>query len=255
MNILNKSILLLLPLGLLMACNNDPKSASGSAAAENTSAGSGGKYLITYDYNMQMPGSDSIQPAGSVSLYLSDRAVRSEIKMLMFGSEGQPVVMIGHYDQPDKTIVLNMKNKTYSMMDINMPDELQQKMAEMSSDTLIVIGKEEVDGYDCTHLKIVTTMNISSVLGSAIGDISEPSVTEYWVSKDVPGASLISTLIASRPEMVKGMDASVYKYGVPVKMAVNGDTKMLMTLTKAEEQDIPDEMFEIPKDYSKEGKD
>lgn len=252
---MNRKLKLFLFIALLInlgsACKSDKKNQKSSTKEKKTIQTD--TYHYAYSLQMKQPGSNKLTPSGSTEMYLSKKAVRSKVKMKVMGQNTE-MLMIVKAENPKEFIMLNSKNKTYSIInpdDLKMGGEMGEKMKEMSQDSLTVLGKEKMNGYACTHLKIVTTVNVPESLKKMMGNSS--SVKEYWVSKEIPGISLFNSWLKSQPKMMKGMDSEIYQYGVPVKMvSKEGDeTNMVMELTAAKEQNPDKNLFEIPTGYTK----
>lgn len=193
-----------------------------------------------------------MQSAGSIKIYFSGGAVRSEMDMHIMG-QPMKMVMLARADHPDETLLLNTEKKTYSKMDMRgiADNEAVKKMQDMQKDSLTVVGKEQVNGYACTHVNVVTTVEISSALSGILGD-SGKTVTQYWLTKDIPGYEQYQKMLESSPELLSGSTADIYQYGIPVKQVTleSGEATMSMELKSLDQQDIPDSKFEIPHDYT-----
>lgn len=210
-------------------------------------------YHYVYSFEMKQPGSNELVSSGSSEMYLSEKAIRSETKLEVMGQNTE-MVMIVKADSPKKMIMLNSKAKTYSIInpdDLKMGGEMVEKMNEMSNDSLTVLGKEKMNGYECTHLQIVTTVDVPESIKKMIGQ--ESSVQEYWVSKDLPGSSMFDSWAESQPKMMRAMDSKIYQYGIPVKMvSKEGDEiNMVMELKEAKGQNQDESFFKIPSGYTK----
>ncbi|SHF57725.1 protein of unknown function [Salegentibacter echinorum] len=209
-------------------------------------------YHYSYSFKMNQPGSDDLVSSGSSEMYLSEKALRSETKLEVMGQKTD-MVMLVKADEPNKVIMLHDKSKTYSIFnpdDLKLGGEMAEKMKEMSNDSISVVGKEKMNGYECTHLKIITTANVPESIKQIVGQDS--SVEEYWVSKEIPGSSMFDSWAKSQPKMMRGMNSEIYEYGIPVKMvSKEGDAiNMVMELTEAKEQNRDKDLFEIPPGYT-----
>jgi hypothetical protein len=105
---------------------------------------------------------------GVVKLYAQDGNSRSEINL---NTPGGPMDMqtLILKRTPNTLYVLNSKGKTYSEMDISQNN--QYKDFPQEDYEVTVLGKEKVNGFNATHVKIVHK-------GSAITE-------EMWTSKEV----------------------------------------------------------------------
>lgn len=231
-------------------CSNS-SSKEGADGQETSSVERSSGEDVILVYQIKYKGEEGLKPAGSIKLYFSDGAVRSEMDMQ---TQGQPMkmTMLGNADNPNETLILNTEKKTYSKMDLGgiADNETVKKMQEMQKDSLVVVGEEQINGYACTQVNMVTTVEIPSALGGIIGG-DDKTITQYWMTKDIPGYENYQRLLESRPELFSGSAADIYQYGIPVKQVTleSGEINMIMELKSVEQQDIPDSKFEIPDDY------
>lgn len=243
--------LALLFLCSFVSCSNSSNSEghTESQEASNTERSSGED--VTLVYQVQYKGEEGLTSAGSIKIYFSDGAVRSEMDMHIMG-QSMKMTMLGNASTPNETLILNDEKKTYSKMNIpGMADnEMVKKMQDMQKDSLIVVGEEQINGYACTQVNIVTSTEIPSALGDIIGDDGK-TTTQYWLTKDIPGYERYQRLLESSPELFSGSTADIYRYGIPVKQVTleSGEITMIMAIESLEQQDIPDSKFEIPDDY------
>lgn len=251
---MKKIIYLLFSAGALIACNsvsNQEDENNENQQTETTNKPSGNELFLMYEITAEVNG--SLQPSGNANLYIADKAIRSEMNMRIQGQE-MNMVMLANANEPNKTILLNAESKTYSKMDVGefSDDPMMKEMQEMQKDSLVVVGETEMNGYHCTQVNVITTLNMPSGLANLVG--GGETVTEYWLTKDIPGYEKIQKLLISQPKMLNGSNAEIYQYGIPVKhvMKEDGKVNMVMELKTAEQKDIPDSKFEIPNDY-KEG--
>lgn len=251
---MKKILCLLFSAGVLIACSsvsNQEDENKENQQTETTNKPSRNDLFFMYEITAGVNG--GLQPSGNANLYISDKAIRSEMNMRIQGME-MNMVMLANANEPNKTILLNAESKTYSKMDVSefSDNPMMKKMQEMQKDSLVVVGETETNGYHCTQVNVITTLNMSSGLANLAG--GGETITEYWLTKDIPGYEKIQRLLKSQPKMLNGSNAEIYQYGIPVKYVIKEDGKvnMVMELKTAEQKDIPDSKFEIPDDY-KEG--
>lgn len=233
-----------------VACSNfSNKEGTESREASNTESSSGEDMILAYQ--IKYKGEEGLKPAGSIRLSFSDGSVRSEMDIKIRGLN-MKMTMLGNADKPDETIMLNTEKKTYSKMDVSgiADNEMTKKMQEMQKDSLIVVGEEKINGYDCIQVNVVTTVEVPSAIKGIIGADGE-TVTQYWMTKDIPGYEKYQRLLESQPELMSESSAAIYQYGIPVKQVTleSGEVNMIMELESVEQVDIPDSTFEIPDDY------
>ena len=107
------------------------------------------------------------------------------------------------------------------------------------------LGNEVVDGYTCTHAKIVTT--------SGKGLFASSTTMDVWTSPAVPGYTNLRKMMASQNITEKMLDAldQAGCGGQVVKLQSSGkDYSMTMELTKAEKKTFPASLFMIPAGYT-----
>jgi hypothetical protein len=93
---------------------------------------------------------------GTMKMYFQDGNSRSEMEMQIPGMPGGGMNNASVYlkSNPDKIYMLNEKNKTYSEMDISKLDNAQQPAEKNDEYEVTVVGKEKVNSYNATHVKV-----------------------------------------------------------------------------------------------------
>ena len=133
-----------------------------------------------------------------------------------------------------KFFMINEEEKTYSEYDRQKSEDFKEDVG--AEYEVVVVGKETVNGYASTHVKIrkkgmKTYMN-------------------WWVSKDLKYYSELKTMKGKYLNS-KGMYAALAEKGVdgfPVRMVMEGkgdQPGMQMDLVKAESMDIPASKFSL----------
>jgi len=243
-------MLLLLLSSVSCANSSNEEGRTESQEASNVKKSSGEDVIMVYQINYK--GTEGMQSAGSIKIYFSAGAVRSEMDMHIMG-QPMKMILLARADHPDETLLLNTEQKTYSKMDVSgiANNEAVKKMQDMQKDSLTVVGKEQVNGYACTQVNIVTTVEISSALSGILGDEGK-TITQYWLTKDIPGYEQYQKMLEFSPELLSGNTADIYQYGIPVKQVTleSGKATMIMELKSLDQQDIPDSKFEIPDGYT-----
>jgi hypothetical protein len=93
---------------------------------------------------------------GNMKTYAQDGNSRSELNIAL-GAPGsgqamnRNVVALVLKDNPDKTYMLDVDKKTYSELDISKRPDTKDSPDDYD---ITVIGKEKVNGYDATHVKV-----------------------------------------------------------------------------------------------------
>lgn len=171
---------------------------------------------------------------GSMKSYTQDGNTRTEMQMNMPQMPGGGINNISLIlkDNPDKIYVLNEAAKTYTEHDKS------AKSGAEGGYEVTVLGKENVNGYNSTHVKVKQ--------GSSGHEV------EMWVSTDLPNYAKYKAMGTKytddylfRSLAVKGVD------GFPVRILANehGHT-MQLDLVKAEEKNNPASLFSLD-GYSK----
>jgi hypothetical protein len=179
---------------------------------------------------------------GTMKAWYQDGNTRSQMQMEMPGGMGRMpgmpdmgnMIMLLLRDQPDKTFMLDEKNKTYSEIFKNQGKKDQEEDYEIT-----IMGQEKVNGYSTTHIK-------------ALSKGPSKAEMEWWVSKEVAGYEEMKNF-RSRQFNTSDMYKSMKSKGVdgfPVKMLMGGrgrnrEMVMEMNLVKAEKMDMPESRFSL----------
>ena len=104
-------------------------------------------------YYMEMKMSTNEGEMGTMKIYSQDGNSRSEMKMTANVPAGfGAMAMLSLKSEPNKIYMLNEKDKTYTEMDVNNKEEYRD--GDKSEYEVTIVGKEKVNGYNCTHVKI-----------------------------------------------------------------------------------------------------
>jgi len=160
-----------------------------------------------------------------------------------------PMVLIGHANKPDESIIIDDSSKSYIIHHIDTAD---LNTGIKTESTVTKVGEEKVLGYDCVHAKIVSNKKIGSFY-------NETDTVNVWRSKEVPMQSNVKELFAQFESRTgsymysKETAARLKEMGCEgflVKLTMNGkNVSMVMQLTKAEHRSLPASMFQIPPGY------
>jgi hypothetical protein len=218
-------------------------SAADSAAAFETFRSASGGSGMFYQYEIKItskknPPSDDT----TCSWFTNGGEGRSEMEMPIPGIKSGKIVSIGRIGQPRYSIQLYADSKTYGLtvIDTSLINGIKESFQ------ITKVGTENVGGYACTHVKMVTT--------SGSGLFKSKSEEDLWTSTAVPGYALYKRLAAVsgiRPQMMQALEQAGAD-GFFVKMTAAGkDYSMTMSLMHAEEKSNPASLFEIPAGYTK----
>jgi hypothetical protein len=212
-----------------------------SVTAINGYKTSNGGAGIHYTYSMTTSGKKYATNKDTSQIYFTNSGEgRAEMRIPMPGVRMHQMISIGHFNQPKYTVFLYPDSKTYSLNIIN-PSGLKSG----ESYQITKIGTETVQGYSCTHSKVVSTF------GS--GFTKTTTTTDIWTSTEVVGYSLYKKM-ASLQTAHSGMMIAMENAGCSglfVKLVLTGkDLTVEEILLKAEESQLSADMFRIPSGYS-----
>jgi hypothetical protein len=218
-------------------------SAADSAAAfESFRSASGGSGMF-YQYEIKMTSKkDPTVDDTTCSWFTNGGEGRSEMEIPIPGVKTGKIVSIGRIGQPRYSIQLYADSKTYGLtvIDTSLINGIKESFQ------ITRVGTENVGGYSCTHVKMVTTT------GSGI--FKSKSEEDIWTSTAVPGYALYKRLVGVsgiKPQMMQALDQAGAG-GFFVKMTSAGkDYSMTMMLIHAEEKSNAASLFEIPAGYTK----
>src|SRR5687767_13525736 len=89
--------------------------------------------------------------SGEMKAYAQDGNSRAEVKMNIPGMAAINISTLSLSKQPDVIYLLDTKNKTYSEVSTNTEDYKDHPLSDYD---VTVIGKEKVNGYKTTHVKV-----------------------------------------------------------------------------------------------------
>lgn len=246
---------LLLMCGLLIISSCKEKQSDNASqtinVSESVAAPKGEAVSYTYIYKMKSP-KDALQPAGKAVIKVTKEAVRSEVELNIPGIAHRKMVMLGFMKEPNITYKLNDKQQTYSVIDAQKIEEdtkLLSSLDKMTEEKVNLLGQENINGYPCTHVQIETSINMPYKLPG----VATAMVTDYWLSKEVPGYEYFAQMLKARPQILNTPESKAYEYGIPIKIVIKeGSTiNMLMELKEAASITPEKTLFEIPAGYTK----
>jgi hypothetical protein len=225
----------------LFAGGGGVSAADSAAAFESFRSASGGSGMF-YQYEMKMTSKkDPAVDDTTCAWFTNNGEGRSEMELPIPGMKSK-ITSIGRIGQPRYSIQLYADSKTYGLtvIDTSLINGIKESFQ------ITRVGTENVGGYSCTHVKMVTTT------GSGI--FKSKSEEDIWTSTSVPGYALYKRLVAVsgiKPQMMQALDQAGAG-GFFVKMTTVGkDYSMTMMLIHAEEKSNPASLFVIPAGYTK----
>jgi hypothetical protein len=178
----------------------------------------------------------------TTTIFTSGGEARSEMNIAaLMGAKGSTALLtLQHLNQPHYSLTLDASDKTYSLNVI----DTSFINSGVSNYKVTKIGNETVQGYNCTHAKLVST------IGS--GAFRSSTTMDMWMSTEVPGYAFIQKAMTAQnitPKMMRALQQAGCD-GYFVKIATQGkDYSMNMILVKAQQKNFPASMFTIPAGY------
>ena len=219
-------------------------SAADSVAAIKTYTTANGGSGIYYEYTIESNTKERGNVKSTSKMYATNNGeARSEMNLaaMMGAKNGTALIVIARMSQPHYSLILDDEKKAYSLnvIDTSLINGIHQKYE------VTKLGTETVNGYNCTHAKLVSTSGSGMFKSSITQDI--------WTSVDVPGYELFKK--ATLQQNIKPGDMKALNDagcgGFLVKMATSDKNySMTMQLSKAEKQSFPASLFKIPSGYT-----
>ena len=236
----------------ILACSGPGDKDSNKDNAMTATVNSGNDLYYEYNFNSLV---EKNNVKGYMKLYLTAKGdVRFEMDMHRANEKqqdaGPMMVVIGHSNQPDQSIILDDAKKTYTIHHID-SNELKTGLKEKS--TVTKIGEEKTLGFNCVHARVITDKSFSSFFKSI-------DTFDIWKSPDVPMNDVYQKNV-DKFQSASGnaglysadVDGQLKKIGCTgfvVKMVMRtGRSSMNQELTKVEHRDLAKSLFEIPTGY------
>lgn len=238
---------------LHLSCSGSSASSAGKDSSSTFKASSSGSGDDMYYELTTVSTGKNINMKMVMAMYVSskgDMRVEMHSDMNFQGHKSPiPMVLIGHSNKPDESIIIDDSAKTYMVHHIDTADLGAGVTMES---TVTKLGEEKVFGYNCVHAKIISHKKIGNLY-------NETDTINVWRSKDVPMQSDVKELFTQFESrtgsyMYSKETAARLKEmgceGFTVKLTTNAKNhSMVMQLTKAEHKTLPASMFQIPAGY------
>ena len=236
------SPLLLVLIGLLVlgACSNK-KTETGSSPASGSPVGSILPVLQPFEGVLTMQ--TTIPEAGTTEtrLFIAKQGVRTESSSHMKNMPSDiQMVIVSPSETPNLVYLINTAQKSYSVFNTDvMKKEVAgtEKSDGYNNAKIENLGKEQLNGYNCTHVRIT----------------HGESVMEMWVSKEILDyftyARMQSTNDKNMPELARRMKAEGLD-GFPVKIW-HKQANITTELTKVDKHGLQASLFKVPEGYTK----
>ncbi len=181
------------------------------------------------EYKMSSPTGNGM--TGDMKTYYQDGNSRTEISTLAPVVGQISMVTLLLKDKPDVVYMLDDKAKEYS--EVAAKEEAGIKDDDEKDYTVTVVGKEKINGYNTTHVKVKSKDN--------------PEM-EMWMSTEVADykeLSKVKSKYTGKDNMYKALEAKGAG-GFPVRIKANEMRQViLIDLVKAEKRKNPAEMFSL----------
>ena len=170
-------------------------------------------------------------PAGSSKIYYRDGNTRAEISLNSQQASGHTDhVSLILKDSANKAFILNQTDMTYTTIDLT---NVTKTDNDPSQYLITVIGKEMVNGYLCTHIRMKR--------------VTSKTDEDVWISLNVPNYKQFMNIKSKYTSM--GFFKAIAAKGVagfPVRMVLpeNGHN-IQVDLAKSEVKDIPASLFSL----------
>ncbi len=189
-----------------------------------------GAFAQGFYFEMKMSSSKQ-GDMGNMKVFSQDGNTRSEIHM------GTPMgaidmVALNLKSTPNLVYMVNEKDKTYSETDATKSS--QWKDNSQDEYEITVLGKEKVNGYNSTHVKVKRKDS----------KIEE----EMWTSTEIPdygSFEMAKTKFTGRVNLIKALkEKGVEGFPIRIKTAAGGND-MQIDFVKAEKRSNPSSLFSI----------
>lgn len=227
---------LLLPLLLLSACKGkeSPNAPSGSTPEQPAPILAGPFEGIMY-MSTTIPG----EAVSEMKLFIGKQGVRTETAMELEGqSSKQKMIMIAPAATPEKIYMINEAAGTCMEVDVSRPGK-KVDVDPFKDAKIENLGKEMVNGYNCTHVRIT----------EGIKDMT----MDIWVTKDMLDYFAYERMQGSRdrnmPKLAERLKAAGLD-GFPVRTKIS-PAGIVTDLTKVERTSLDDALFKVPDNCTK----
>ena len=183
-------------------------------------------------YYVEMKASMGGQPMAEMKLYAQDGNSRSEITSNMGGVANLNMVILNLKSTPDKVYLIDVSKKTYS--EISTANNADYKDDSKDEYEVTVIGKEKVNGYNSTHVRITKK--------------GETNAMEMWTTTelaDYKALAMIKSKYTGKMNLYKQLEAKgAAGFPVRIKTAEAG-RDMQMDLIKVERKAHAASLFSL----------
>jgi len=182
-------------------------------------------------FYFEMKMSSNSQPMGTMKVYAQDGNSRSEVNVTT-PMGPMDMVTLSLKSNPTSIYMVDDKKKTYSETDVSKSD--QWKDASTEDYDITVLGKEKVNGYNSTHVKIKRK--------------DSKLEQDMWVSTEVVDYGTFmkaKTKFTGRENLYKALEAKGAT-GFPVKIVTSAQgNEIEIDFVKAEKRNNPSSLFSL----------
>jgi len=224
----------LVPALALSACGKKESGAPGSAGVEQAAVPAGPFQGVIYM-------TTTLPKAGTseMKLYVSKKGMRAENSVNIGGhASAMSMTVLALAEKPDKAYMIN--GETGECLELDMAKVKAQSGGDPYKDAKIEnLGKEKVNGFDCTHVRISWP--------------GRDTVIEQWVSKEFLDYYSYANMQGADGESMTQLADKLKAAGAegfPVKMLLS-PSGVRTELTKVERTVPDDKLFEVPANCAK----
>lgn len=184
-------------------------------------------------YYMEMKMSGNQGEMGTMKIYSQDGNSRSEMKLSANVPAGfGAMAILSLKSEPNKIYMLNDKDKTYTEMDVNNKEEYRD--GDKSEYEVTVVGREKVNGYNCTHVKIKQKGSKHDM--------------DWWTTTEMPNYaefSKVKSQYTGKSNLYSALEAKGAA-GFPVRIKTEDHGQMVQVdLITAEKRTNPSNLFSL----------
>ena len=189
-------------------------------------------HIQAQGYYIEMKVSMGGSPMADMKIYAQDGNSRSEVNSNMGGMANLNLIILNLRSTPDKVYMLDAAKRTYS--ESNTTSNADYKDAEQEDYEVNVIGKEKVNGYNTTHVRIKKK--------------DDAHTMEMWTTTeliDYKDLAMVKSKYTGKANLYKQLEAKGAA-GFPVRVKTNEMSRdVQIDLVKAEKRAQPASLFSL----------
>ncbi len=253
-------ILIACAIAAFTSCNSSASSNNNPASESNTSSGIPGSGNDTYLEMSSNTVGKQLSMQILIKAYLSASG-KLRTEMYKITNDKPSLIMAGLADvnNPLQTTLLDDSAKKFTSHHI---DTAGSNNDDAGHTTYAVskIGNETINGFNCTHARVIATKHYS---GAAASFMNGTDTTDLWMSKDVPLPNAMKKYV--QLSFTKSLGTGIFNNNVAnqlqqmscegmfVKFEMHGENVSSTTqLTKVLKDNFPAGLFAVPSGYKEE---